>query len=300
MDKGDTSAHGLSILEPLELQQLHLLGARFFEQLRQALSYCLAAPIVVAGIKQVFETFAEFCEPARAQFLFATVSESSQSLMFRTEAPVPRLILDGMFDGSERADEDRALDSQLSSTEARIFIQLLTRAFAKAVDQELGPLLGGGRVSDVIQSLDHPGLLADAFDSEEMLVTSEANIRVKGQTGTIAVGLPLSLVLQTRSKHASTPLNINAAVDGFCEQACVAAIPVEMIAVLAQREMSLAEVRSLKPGSVLFLQRLRHVPKAELHASGQILCRGTIVEDRGWHNFLVQQLGSGDVKRIAE
>jgi flagellar motor switch/type III secretory pathway protein FliN len=67
---------------------------------------------------------------------------------------------------------------------------------------------------------------------------------------------------------------------------------VELTAVLGERELSLAEIRGLSVGSVLLLQRLRNLPKVELRANGQLLCRGTIVETHGWHNFLIQEVAA--------
>jgi flagellar motor switch protein FliM len=302
MQNGATCNIHASGLGPLELEQFRVLGTRFFDRLRRNLSRDSMVLLTLTHVQQGLETFGQFCEGARAQLVFVPVLESAATLIFRAGAPAPRLLVDALFNGSDEqlSGSEGAAEGRLSATESRILIQVLGAAFATTVEQIYAPLFGGGRVVDVIQNIDHASLLGNALASEEQMLTTEASLTLKGQSGDFALGLPLSMVSQLRTKAAPSSCDSNVTVGAVQDRVSIAAIPVEMSAVLAERELSLAEVRRLKPGSVIILQRLRYFPKAQLRAAGKVLSRGTIVENRGWHHFLVQQLESADGERAAE
>jgi flagellar motor switch protein FliM len=284
----------------LELQQFHLLEARFFDQLHQNLSSYLTVPLKLSDIKQGFETFGDFCKGARARLVFVLVLEGATTLVFRVEDQMAGLIVDAIFtadDNKMPSGEDNA-EARLSETELRILLQILGSAFTAAVEEVFGRVFGC-RVINLIQNVDHPGLLGNALGPGELVLTAEASAMLKGRCGDFALGLPLSLVSQLQARESPSSLN-RGDTPGSHEVSSLAAVPIEMSAVLAKRELSLAEVSRLEPGSVIILQRLRHLPKAQLCAAGQVLFRGTIVEDHGWHNFLIQRLETADVEQPAE
>jgi hypothetical protein len=198
---GNVNIHG-SGLDRLQLQQFHLLGTRFFDQLRRNLSGYLRALLTLNQVKQGLETFGQFCEGAQAQLLFVPVLESAVTLVFRAGAPMPRRMVDAVFDGRDEqlSGSESAAEVSLSATESRILIQILGGAFASAVEQIYGRLFGGGRVIDVIQNVDHASLLGNALASEEHMLITEASLTLKGQSGDLALGFPLSVVSQLRTK----------------------------------------------------------------------------------------------------
>ncbi|MBV8454641.1 MAG: FliM/FliN family flagellar motor switch protein, partial [Deltaproteobacteria bacterium] len=167
-------------------------------------------------------------------------------------------------------------------------------------EQIFGSLFGGRRVVDMMQNVDHVSLLNNALAAGELILTAEMSGTLKGQSGDFVLGFPLSLTSLLLPKEPPSSLSSSDASGGLQGLSRVAAIPVELSAILAERELSLAEVRHLKPGSVIILQRLRRLPKAQLRAAGQALFRGTIVENRGWRNFLIQELETADAERAAE
>jgi flagellar motor switch protein FliM len=284
----------------LELQQFHLLEARFFDQLRQNLSSNLTVPLKLSDIKQGFEAFGDFCKGTRARLVFIPVLESAATLVFRIGDQMAGLIVDAIFTADDKkmpSSADNA-ETRLSETESRILLQILGSAFTAAVEEVFGRVFGG-RVIDLIQNVDHAGLLGNALGSGELMLTAEASATLKGHCGDFALGLPLSLVSQLQARKSPSSSN-SGDTPGSREVSSLTAVPIEMSAVLVERELSLAEVSRLKPGSVIILQRLRHLPKAQLCAAGQVLFRGTIVENHGWHNFLIQQLETADVERPAE
>ncbi|MBV8056540.1 MAG: FliM/FliN family flagellar motor switch protein [Deltaproteobacteria bacterium] len=302
MQKRETSNVHVSGLGPLELQQFHLLGARFFDQLCINLSRYLMLPLKMAEVKQGLETFGQFCKDTQAQLVFAAVLESAATLVFRARVQMLRLIVDALFSASDEklpGGEDSA-NLGLSATESRILIQILGGAFTTAVEQIFGSLFGGRRVVDMMQNVDHVSLLNNALAAGELILTAEMSGTLKGQSGDFVLGFPLSLTSLLLPKEPPSSLNSSDASGGLQGLSRVAAIPVELSAILAERELSLAEVRHLKPGSVIILQRLRRLPKAQLRAAGQALFRGTIVENRGWRNFLIQELETADAERAAE
>ncbi|MBV8361324.1 MAG: FliM/FliN family flagellar motor switch protein [Deltaproteobacteria bacterium] len=284
----------------LELQQFHLLEARFFDQLRQNLSSYLTVPLKLSDVKRGFETFGDFCKGERAQLVFVPVLDSAATLVFRVGDQMAGLIVDAIFTAADKkmpSNQENA-ETHLSETELRILLQILGAALTTAVEEVFSRVFGG-RVTDLIQNVDHAGLLENKLDSGELVLTAEASVILKGRCGDFALGLPFSLISQLHTKESPFSLN-SGDIPGSRNVSSLAAVPVEMSAVLAERELSLAEVSRLKLGSVIILQRLRQLPKAQLCAAGQVLFRGTIVENHGWHNFLIQQLETTDVERPAE
>jgi flagellar motor switch protein FliM len=210
-----------------------------------------------------------------------------------------RLIVDAMFGSSDEQMPDSGGRSAplLSATESRVLIQIIGGGLTAAADEVFGPVFGG-RVINLLQNIDHASLIDDALGSEGLILFAEASGMIKEQRGDFALGLPFSLMEQLQSRESAVDIDSG---DGQSSRnvGSLAAVTIELRAVLAERELSLAEVRRLKLGAVIVLQRLRHLPKAQLCAAGQVLFRGTIIEHQGWHNFLIQQVESADVERAA-
>ena len=210
-----------------------------------------------------------------------------------------RLIVDAMFSGSDERipSSSNGAAPLLSATESRVLMQILGGALIAAADEVFGRFFGG-RVINLIQNIDHASLIDDALGSEELILTAETCGMLNEQRGDFALGLSFSLLEQLQSRESPAGLDSGDRLSSR-NVGILAAVPIELRAVLAERELSLAEVRRLKLGAVIILQRLRHLPKAQLCAAGQVLFRGTIIEHQGWHNFLIQQVESTDVERAA-
>jgi flagellar motor switch protein FliM len=281
-------------------QDFHLMAVRFFDQFRHSLSHHLTAPLNIATVELGSETFAQFCERTRAQFVFVIALDSSATVAFRTKAPMPRLIMNALFNAGDKKPSGSEGEAYLSPIEARIFVQMISSALTTAVERVVGARLEGVRQVEVIQNVDQADLLAQAFGADEPMSTAQARTMLRGQSGDCVIGVPLSLMSQLGSTKAPAPLDSSPGLGCLHDFRNVTGIPIEMAAVLGEREMSLGEVRRLKPGAVVFFQRLHHFPRAELRAGGQTLFHGTIVESHGWHNFLIQQLGSPDVERTSD
>jgi flagellar motor switch protein FliM len=185
----------------------------------------------------------------------------------------------------------------LSATESRVVIQILGNALTAAVDEVFGRVFGG-QVINMMQNVDHASLVENALGSGELILTAEVSGTLGQLRGDFALGFPLSLLSVLQTEESSSKLNSSDTLSSRNVRA-LAAVPIELSAIFAEREMSLAEVRRLRPGAVIILQRLRHLPKVQLCAAGQVLFRGTIIEHQGWHNFLIQQVESADVERAA-
>jgi flagellar motor switch protein FliM len=287
-------------LSEQELQQFYLAATRFFDQLSQNLSRHLPITLTIADVTQGFDSFEVFCKAATAQLLLIPVLKRGATLVFCADRQMSRLMIDALLMASDKMmpTGDEKAEVGLSVTESRILVQILGGAFTKVVDEVFGRFFGG-HVVDLIQNVDHAGLLAHALDPGERLLIAKASATVGGRDGELALALPLSLVAPSKTTeaiHNSNPVEATGP-EGVGR---LAAVPIEMSAVLAERQLPLAEVRYLKEGAVILLQRLRHLPKAQLRAAGQVLFRGAIVENQGWHNFLIQQVETADVERPAD
>jgi flagellar motor switch protein FliM len=299
MQKEGKNAVHVPQASELGLQKFQLLGTAFFDQLRQNLSRYLKVSLKLSDIKQRSEPFQDFCERMQAQLLFVLVLERTVTLVFGAEGRMARLIVDALFDARDEKMPYSAgnAEAPLSATESRVVIQILGSALTTAVEEVFGRVFAV-QVINMMQNVDHTSLMENALGSGELIVTAEVNGTLGQLSGDFALGLPLSLLSLLQTKESSSKLNCSDTL-GSRNVRSLAAVSIELSAILAEREMSLAEVRRLRPGSVIILQRLRHLPKAQLCAAGQVLFRGTIIEHQGWHNFLIQQVESADVERAA-
>jgi flagellar motor switch protein FliM len=193
-------------------------------------------------------------------------------------------------------------ESSLTATESRVFVRLLGRSITSTLDRVFSRLFGDRGSAEILLSADHPAFGPKSFDASEQLVTTQARCTINQVSGCFTLGLPMSVVYQIRAKLVP-PLvaGANRSPEGTRNVAALTAVPIEMQALLGRRTMLFSQVRKLKVGSVVLLQKLeRELPKVEMRAAGQLLFRGTIVDDHGWHNFLIQQIGDRDGQRAAE
>ena len=191
----------------------------------KTISRYLTVPLKLSDIKQGFETFGDFCEGTRAQLVFVSVLESAATLVFRVGDQMAGLIVDALINaGDEKMpDSEGDIDAHLSVTESRILLQILGNAFTAAVEEVFGRMFGG-RVVDMIQNVDHASLLGNSLGSGELLLTAEASAMLKGRCGDFALGLPLSLVPQLRTRESSSSLK-SGDVTGSQKVSGVAAVP---------------------------------------------------------------------------
>jgi flagellar motor switch protein FliM len=291
-------------LEPLELHQLQLLGKRFFDQLGEDLMRYTTSPIKVVEVGQNLESFEQFCKRPRTQYICSLGYDNEAALAFRVERGMPRTIVDALLGVRAHAPLARVEDGggALSATESRLFLRILGRTVTAALDRVFGRLLGDRGSVELLLSVDHPAFGPRTFDASEQLVTLQARCRLNDVSGCFTLGLPLSLLLQIRTRLVPRILTgANHNLHKPNSTTALANALVEMQALLGQRMMPFSQLSRLKVGSVVLLQKLdRDLPKVELRAAGQLLFRGTVVDDRGWHNFLIQQIGDADGKRATE
>ncbi|HEY6394925.1 MAG TPA: FliM/FliN family flagellar motor switch protein, partial [Candidatus Binataceae bacterium] len=173
-------------------------------------------------------------------------------------------------------------------------------ALVRAVSRVFSPLFGG-RSGLALMSMEHrPGLIPNTFTAGEQMVTAGLTCLLAGAGGAIEIGLPLSMIMQVRTRLVPAQIRNHDPSQGLGRSRRLLGATFELEAVLGCVAASLAEVRALKPGSVVMLQKLdAKVPRVELRACDQILCTGTVVEDRGWYRFLIQKKGKIDVESAA-
>jgi flagellar motor switch protein FliM len=107
--------------------------------------------------------------------------------------------------------------------------------------------------------------------------------------------MPLPTVVQVRERLVpARPEKRVAEPEAQKLRRALATAAMEISAVLGSVTMSLGEIRSLAPGSVVLLQKLgNEVPRVALQCGRRTLFSGTVVEDKGWYRFVVQPILSG-------
>ena len=285
-------------LEPLELYQLQLLGKRFFDQLLAELISRTTRPIKVFEVTQNLKSFGQFSNSPDTEYLFVLGYDNEAALAFRVERGMARAMVDALVGVSPSNDAavPKYSESSLTATESRVFVRILGRSITSTLDRVFSHLFGDRGSAEILLSADHPAFGPKSFDASEQLVTAQARCTINQVSGCFTLGLPMSVVYQIRAKLIPPLIaRTNRSPEGTKNVAALTAVPIEMQALLGRRTMLFSQVRKLKVGSVVLLQKLeRELPKVEMRTAGQLLFRGTIVDDHGWHNFLIQQIGDRD------
>jgi flagellar motor switch protein FliM len=283
-------------LEREELQELRLLYERFFGQLLDALTPYVARPVKLIGLAQSVETFRDFCTAAPAQHLMVLGFADEPAAAFRVDDGLALALVNAVLGGSDAlTGEPTVADSgatmMMTPTEVRILDGILKKTVPPLASRIFAAILGDRTDLGLIGSIERSPTPPEAFEARDQIVSAIGRYSINGHAGEMVLGIPLRSVVQVRAKRPVQPASAQEREnirDRARRRLNDAALRLE--AVLGSTAMSLEAVDALVPGSVILVGRLHDkMPLAELRTGGQTLFGGTVVADRGWYRFLIQQ-----------
>jgi flagellar motor switch protein FliM len=282
-------------LERSELHQLRLLSERLFDQLREELSRQVHAPVRVLEVRQSAESMIEFCTDPHAQHLAILGFDGEAAVIVRLERSLALALIDAIF-RAEKPARDAATHEKLTPTEEYIVTNTLGSALETAL-RRVFTLFFGSRMNLQLMRMEHsPQLVPDAFPPGELFATSGVRCMVGTGGGSIDVAMPLSAILQVRTRLVPVRAKISdSAAELRRTREYLAGAAMELEAVLGRKPLPLSQIQSLTVGSTILLQKVNNgVAHVELLCQGKPLFAGTIVQHRGWSRFLIQRQGEND------
>lgn len=280
-------------LERAELQELKLLGQRFFDGLAEILARYLGAPIEIAELTQRSLSFADFCSAAPNQHTVLLGFEDEPVMMFRIENNLALAMVNLLFGANAAGGSLDHGDGvpALTATEAHIVSNVLEKSLVRAFEPVSSGLFGKRRSIQVLHGINRVRELANAPDPAEAAIAIEARCSLNEQPGWLGIALPTSMIFQIRRRLVpapATPPEPRSPVS-LVSRTALAEASVTLRAILNTQTLPLSNIRQLTAGSIVPLGKLwRNLPQVELTVEGQTLVHGTIVEERGWRRFLIQ------------
>jgi len=283
-------------------QALQRRGERFFALLGESLEPLIARRIKLQGVRQAVASFADFCAASPAQHTLVFGVGAKPALSIRVDHALALGLVDGVL-GRVDTSSSEASEAPLTATEKRILLNLIKSAVSIAAPQAFQELLqdalqatsaprrGGAEeletVLQIISVADRAGLIADTIEPTEPMLALSGQYVISGRSGALALGLSLAIAGRASAAQPSAASEARNTVERLRQTLGAARLPLE--AVLGAVTMPLTAVKTLSPGSVIPLGRMRGIaPPVELRAAGQTLCAGTVIAERGWYRFLMQ------------
>jgi flagellar motor switch protein FliM len=275
-------------LDRTELRQLEVLGERFFDQLREELGRYVALPVRLADLGQLVTTFAEFVAASPAQHHMVVGIDGQPALCVRIDGRLAGSIVAAML-GYDSAQAGATDPQPLTKTERRMLSGVLERIVIAALARSIGSIVGEQRTFRIARPLSESGETPELLGPGEQLVCTAATCRIGAEAGSAAIGIALPLIFHLRDKlqHPQAPSN---RADPIAKaRASLHDSELTLRAVLGSVSIALGDLRRLGPGSFIPIKPLDGgVAKVELRHRDFVLFAGTVVEDRGWHRFVVR------------
>jgi len=183
----------------------------------------------------------------------------------------------------------------MTATEIRILDTVLGMTFVAAVKRAFNRILPKETPLSVMPLRDSLEALRKIFAGPDQGATAALECSIATKSGSMVVGLPLTLISKLRTNVAPTAAQGGRTGDDWPKGQTRfpirnAAMRLELV--LGSVKMPLEEIRALTKGSVIPLDKLSGgLTHAELCCGGCVIFSGTVVEDHGWHKFVIQKRG---------
>ncbi len=279
-------------LKPAELHQLRLLGERLFDSLSEGLSAIASQPVSVDQLKLELESSGDFFAQPKPYHFTSLGFSDEPAIILKVDLALACTIIRAAVGGDVAGLAAAAESPALTPIESRVLARVAPEVFVGAVERVLSALFAGREGLHVLFSSEGATAAAESGAGSEQLVVASVKCAIAGASAKLAFAIPLPIVIQARDRLA-LPRQERRPVERGADKVRNALLGarIELSAVLGSLAMSLGEVRSLGPGSVVLVQKLGHdIPRVALRCNDHALFFGTVVEDAGWYRFLVQPI----------
>jgi flagellar motor switch protein FliM len=289
-------------LKPAELHQLRLLTERFFDALGESLTAIAAKPVKLAYLKLELQAASDFFAQPKPQHFTVLGVGGQPAILLRMDMALAGALVRSAI-GGDLSDLTAAASVTLTPLEARVLARTIAEISAAAAQSELADLFANRSVNP-LASFESGSPAGEGYGAAGPVTSASVECAIAGVGGTVTLAIPLRFATEAAERLSPSKQGKRAG-QAAAEKArkALAAVPLELKAVLGEVTLSLGEIRSLAPGSVVPLQKLGHdVARVSLRCGESVLSSGTVFEDGGWYRFLVQPIpeggdGSGDTGR---
>ena len=279
-------------LKPAELHQLRLLGERLFDDLSEGLSAIAGQPVSVEQLKLELEFSSDFFAEPKPYYFTSLGFSDKPAAILKINLGLASAIIRAAVGGDAASMAAATESPALTPIEARVLARVVPEVFIGGVERVLSGLFANREGLRALFSSEGATAATESGTGSEQLVVASVKCTIAGASAKLACAIPLPILIQARERLAPPRQERRQAErgTGTARKALVGA-RMELSAVLGSLAMSLGEVRSLGPGSVVLLQKLGHqIPRVALRCNDHSLFFGTVVEDAGWYRFLVQPI----------
>jgi len=194
---------------------------------------------------------------------------------------------------TQASDNDSSIAKGLTRIEGRILAETIGSATLHAFNQVFRPLFG---INATIGRNDPDGKLAataSVLAGRGRLATCTLKCSMGEQHGSLFFTLLISTLHPVRAKLSrGTPERGREAGAKAAPPSALLGANFELQAILGSAAMPLNDIRALKPGAIISLGQPREMaPRLELRYADKPIFYGTVVEDRGWRRFLIEEKG---------
>jgi flagellar motor switch protein FliM len=277
-------------LKPAELHQLRLLSERLLDDLADGLSAIAGKPAKISNLKPEVLASADFWAKPETAYFTVLAFGGEPSVFLKIDLALACAIVRSALgaDISDLASPGASLI--LTAMESRVLARAVPEVLSAAVQRVFGGSLAAGNEPRLLFSCEGARAPLESFKSSDQIAVTSVECALAGASANLSCAIPLPVL--SRSRAALAPARFEKRLgDPEPEKIrkALASARIELSAVLGSVAMSLGEIRSLEPGSVVLLQKLSDdVPQIAMRCGERTLFSGTVIEDGGWYRFLVQ------------
>jgi len=281
-------------LDRTELHRLTLLNRQLFEHVCKEFAMLSPTALRILDLTLQVEDYMDFAARLWPSG-FATVIDLDRRPvgLFGVQDELAEGLLWGNGPLTQASDNDSSIAKGLTRIEGRILAETIGSATLHAFNQVFRPLFG---INATIGRNDPDGKLAataSVLAGRGRLATCTLKCSMGEQHGSLFFTLLISTLHPVRAKLSrGTPERGREAGAKAAPPSALLGANFELQAILGSAAMPLNDIRALKPGAIISLGQPREMaPRLELRYADKPIFYGTVVEDRGWRRFLIEEKG---------
>ncbi len=276
-----------------ELNQLKLVAKRLFDEIREEIPRMAGKPLRIAGLGLRVDNFSSFSAGQPRRYFAAVRDQNGFAAVMRTDPALARALV-GAAMGRRAPDAQAGVSEAMSLLESEVFSGISGAVLLYGVNRAIVPMLGVKQAMRLARINDMADLGAEIPAGGQQVIIATAECEFEDVRGNLAFALAPRVAARLRARVALQAEDAGgqrtAGARSIRMRGGVGAAELALRAVLGATMMSLAEMRRVAPGSIIFLRKMDgHSPRVELRCSDTPLFSGAVVRDRGWYRFVVEQ-----------
>jgi flagellar motor switch protein FliM len=275
-----------------ELNQLKLVAKRLLDEIREEIPRMAGRPLRTAGLGLRVGNFSSFSAGHRPRYFAAVRDENGLVAVMRTDPALARALV-GAAMGRRPPGAQGGEGEPMSLLESEVLSAISSAVLLRGVNRAIVPMLGVKQAMRIARFNDTADLGAEIPAGGQQVVIATAECEFEDVRGSLAFALAPRVVARLRARVALQAEDAGGRRTAGAQRVRIGGVrgaELALHAVLGATVMWLGEMRRVAPGSIIFLRKMdRPSPRVELRCSDTPLFSGTVVRDRGWYRFVVEQ-----------